>query len=215
MRTMISEEYVNALLKRLKARYRSEMRTFLLHSNAWELLVATMLSAQAQDAQVNRITPRLFRRYKSVGEYAALKPSDLYAYTGSVGLFRSKSRNIVNAAKEIESRFNGRVPDTMDGLTSLPGVGRKTANVVLANHFKENQGIAIDTHCITVSRRLFLFRTRNAEKIERRLMEYVPRRDWGNINNLFIALGRDVCTARSKRCAGCVLNDVCPSSTTG
>ncbi len=212
---MISEDYVDSILKRLKKRYMGEMRTFLIHSNAWELLVATMLSAQAQDAQVNRITPRLFSRYKTVRDYAALRPSDLYKYTGSIGLFRSKSRNIVNAARAITSRFGGRVPSTIEELTTLPGVGRKTANVVLSNYFKKNHGIAIDTHCITVSRRLFLFRTMDAEKIERRLMEYVPREDWGNINNLFIALGRDVCTARIKRCEGCVLNDICPSSTTG
>ncbi len=212
---MISEDYVNSILKRLKKRYMGGMRTFLTHSNAWELLVATMLSAQAQDAQVNRITPGLFSRYKTVRDYTGLRPSELYKYTGSIGLFRSKSRNIVNAARAITSRFNGTVPSTIEELTTLPGVGRKTANVVLANHFKKNHGIAIDTHCITVSRRLFLFRTRNAEKIERKLMEYVPRKDWGNINNLFIALGRDVCTARTKRCEGCVLNDICPSSTMG
>ena len=212
---MISEDYVDSILKRLKKRYMGEMRTFLIHSNAWELLVATMLSAQAQDAQVNRITPKLFRKYGTVMEYTKLRPSELYKYTGSIGLFRSKSKNIVNAAKAIASRFDGRVPSTIEELTTLPGVGRKTANVVLANYFGKNHGIAIDTHCITVSRRLFLFRTRNAEKIERKLMEYVPRKDWGNINNLFIALGRDVCTARIKRCENCVLKDICPSSTTG
>ena len=203
---------ISTIIKRLKRRYIKEMHTSLQFNNGWNLLVATMLSAQSQDAQVNRATPGLFRRYQKIESYTKLRPAQLYKYIGSLGLYRNKAKNIVKAAKYIKEHFNGRIPDRMEDLIMLPGVGRKTANVVLANYFGNNSGIAVDTHCITVSRRLFLYRTKSAEKIERYLMELVPRKEWGNITHLFIALGRDVCTARSKYCNECVLNDICPSS---
>jgi endonuclease-3 len=199
-------------LRRLKVRYKRSMRTELMHSNPWELLVATILSAQAQDRQVNKATESLFRRYRSVEDYAASRPSDLYPYVKSIGLYKQKAKSIVNAAKQLQKDFGSRVPSRMEDLVALPGVGRKTANVVLSNAFDVNVGIAIDTHCITVSNRLGFARTRNPERIEARLMKLFPKREWGNINHLFIALGRDVCTARAKYCAGCVLNDICPSS---
>lgn len=189
------------------------MHTSLTHKNAWELLVATMLSAQSQDAQVNKVTPKLFRKYPSVKDYINLKPSLLYKYIGSLGLYRNKTKNIINAARRINDSFAGNVPNNMAGLVSLPGVGRKTANVVLANHFGKNHGIAIDTHCITVANRLRLVKTKNPVKIEKRMMELVNQKDWGNLTHLFISLGRDACTARVKYCSRCVLRDVCPSST--
>ena len=212
MRQKGAENKIGAIIQRLRKRYSKELKTALYHSNAWELLVATMLSAQAQDAQVNKITPALFRRYPRPENYVRLKPMQLYKYTGSIGLFRTKSRNIIAAARYIESNFGGIVPNTIEKLTQLPGVGRKTANVVLGNYFGIHEGIAIDTHCITVSNRLFLYGTKDPVKIEKRLMEIVPRREWSSINNMFIALGRDVCTARKKRCGECVLRDICPSS---
>lgn len=171
-----------------------------------------MLSAQSQDAQVNKLTPGLFKRYPKINDYVGLKPRQLYPYVGKVGLYRNKSKNIINAARYLGKNLNGKVPNTIEKLVLLPGVGRKTANVVLANYFGKNHGIAIDTHCITVANRLFLYNTKNAEKIERKLMGFVPQEEWGNVNNLFIALGRDVCTARRKYCSKCVLNDICPSS---
>ena len=205
--------FARLVISRLRRRYRHEMHTSLYHGSPWELLVATMLSAQAQDASVNKITPRLFRAFRGVYSYAALRPSQLYPYTRSIGLYRNKSKNIVAAAKKITTDYNAKVPDTIEGLTSLPGVGRKTANVVLYNAFHRSEGIAIDTHCITVANRLGLARTGNAAKIERTLMQVVPRKDWGDLTHLFIALGRDVCTAKKKYCVRCVLNDICPSST--
>jgi endonuclease-3 len=171
-----------------------------------------MLSAQAQDAQVNKVTPGLFRRYPDIESYVHLRPVQLYPYISSIGLFRSKAKNIIGSARYISEHFCGTVPNDMDSMLMLPGVGRKTANVVLANYFGKNYGIAVDTHCITVSMRLFRYRTKNAEVIERRLMRFVPQKEWGNVNHLFIALGRDTCKARRKECGRCALIDLCPSS---
>ncbi len=191
------------------------MKTSLDHETPWQLLVATILSAQAQDAHVNRITPKLFRELPDVSSYAALRPTELYKYIRSIGLYRSKSKSITESAKLIVGEFGGEVPRSMDGLMRLRGVGRKTANVVLSNAFGINSGIAIDTHCITVANRLGLAHTRDPNRIESGLMKIIPRREWSNVSHLFIALGRDVCTAREKRCGSCVLNRICPSSTVG
>ena len=200
------------VLKRLEVRYRKYMRTELEHSNPGQLLVATLLSAQAQDRQVNKVTKTLFRKYGRVSDYCVLAPRDLYPYVKSIGLYRQKTKSIINAAKMIKKAFGLKVPNSMADLITLPGVGRKTANVVLSNAFDINTGIAIDTHCITVSNRLGFVRTRNPKKIETRLMKLFRKSEWGKINHLFIALGRDVCTARAKYCERCVLNDLCPSS---
>ncbi len=201
------------IISRLKRRYKREMRTSLNYNSSWELLVATILSAQSQDAQVNRVTRKMFAKLKSIGDYARMKPQQLYPYTKRLGLYKTKSRYIVGTAQAIEIGYGGTVPSTIRELTSLPGVGRKTANVVLANAFHKHEGIAVDTHCITVCKRLFLLKTANPVKIEQMLMKLVPKEDWGNITHLFIALGRDVCTARAKHCERCVLADKCPSST--
>jgi endonuclease-3 len=195
-----AQERAKEVLRRLRTRYREEMRTSLKHSNPWELLVATILSAQTQDRQVNKVTKSLFKKYRHVRNYATLKPGDLYRYVRSIGLYRQKAKNIVNAAKLIQSDFGSRVPNRMEDLVTLPGVGRKTANVVLSNAFGINAGIAIDTHCITVSNRLGFVRTGDPERIESRLMKLFPSSEWGTLTHLLIALGRDVCTARVKRC---------------
>ncbi len=207
------ERRVKEVLRRLKFKYKDLMRTSLSHTNPWELTVATILSAQSQDRQVDRITGALFKKYKRVGDYSRLKPADLYLYIRSIGLYRNKAKNIVNAAKTIQNEFGSRVPRSIGELVTIPGVGRKTANVILSDAFGLYEGIAIDTHCITVANRLGLVRSRNPAKIENRLMEFIPEKDWGDISHLFIALGRDVCTARTKYCERCVLNDICPSST--
>lgn len=204
--------FVEEVTRRLKARYRKEMRTSLEFSNPWELLVATMLSAQSQDVQVNKVTGLLFRAYRTPQEFAALRPSQLYRYIGRLGLYRGKAKNIVRTARIISSDFDGDVPRTMEEMVRLPGVGRKTANVVLGNAFRVYEGIAIDTHCITVISRLGLARTKDPKAIEEKLMGLVDRKDWVNISHLFIALGRDVCTARRKYCEDCALKDICPSS---
>lgn len=199
-------------LSLLKGRYNSGMQTVLEHASPWELLVATILSAQSQDIQVNKVTKVLFRDLKNVREYARLKPSELYKYTRSIGLYRNKSKNIIRAAKMLLKDFYGHVPRTMEELMKLPGVGRKTANVVLSNAFGINGGIAIDTHCIVVSNRLGLVKTKNPKKIEMRLVKLYPQGEWSNVSNLFVALGRDTCTARVKYCYKCVLKNICPSS---
>jgi endonuclease-3 len=208
-----AEGKIDIILARLKRRYANEMKTSLDHRNALELLIATMLAAQSQDVQVNKVTPALFKACPTVKDYAKLKPEQLYKYIMTLGLYKNKAKNIVNAAKVMHENFSDTVPDTMLGLTSLPGVGRKTANIVLSNAFDKIVGIAIDTHCITVTGRLFLYETKNPEKIEQMLMKFVPQKEWGNITHLFVALGRDVCMAKTKYCERCVLNDICPSST--
>ena len=204
--------YLKEVTRLLKRKYKEEMMTSLHHLNPWELLVATMLSAQSQDKQVNKITVNLFKKYKNMDSFSKLKPQQLYPYIGSLGLYRNKAKSIVKTAKLIKSNFNGQVPRTIEELTTLEGVGRKTANVVLANAFGINEGIAIDTHCITVVNRLGLVRTKDPRKIEGKLMGISERREWGNLTHLFISLGRDTCTARVKYCHRCVLKNICPSS---
>ena len=207
-----NKEYAARVLKLLKRRYGRKVGTSLHHLDAWELLVATILSAQSQDVKVNQITPKLFRRFRTLGSFAAATPGRVYPYVKTLGLYRSKARNIIGAARAIRGEFGSRVPQTMGELTTLPGVGRKTANVVLNDAFGISTGIAIDTHCITVSGRVFLVGTRNPERIERALMEIFPKQDWGDVSNLLIALGRDTCQARRKYCGRCVLGRICPSS---
>lgn len=211
----MDKKYTSRIVSRLKRKYGDEMETALHHSNGWELLVATILSAQAQDRQVNKITTQLFKKYRTISDFAALKPAQLYPYIKSIGLYRGKGKNIIKTAKTLRDRFNSKIPRTIGELITLNGVGRKTANVVLSNAFGINEGIAIDTHCITVANRLGLVRTKDPKIIEKRLMKMIDEKEWGNITHLFIALGRDVCTAKTKYCTRCILNDMCPSSTIG
>lgn len=204
--------YVYKILKRLKKKYRKEMQTSLNFSDPWELLVATILSAQTRDKQVNKATKAMFKKYKSINDFLKLEPNELYKYTKGIGLYRNKTNNIIKAAKELHYKFNNKVPMHLKELIKLNGVGRKTANVVLSNAYNINEGIAVDTHCITVSNRLKLVETKNPALIEKQLMELIKKEDWKNVTQLFIALGRDVCTARKKYCERCILNDICPSS---
>lgn len=209
----VTASYTREILSRLRRRYSKDMRTYLYHSNPWELLVATILSAQAQDKQVNKITAKLFKAYKSPADYAALEPEELYPYIKSIGLYRNKGKNIIKASRLLTARFNSRVPRTIAQLITLPGVGRKTANVVISNAYGINEGMAIDTHCITVTNRLGLVRSKDPVKIEKRMLRLFPQKEWSNVSHLFIALGRDTCTARVKYCERCGLKDICPSST--
>ncbi|MDE1865343.1 MAG: endonuclease III [Candidatus Micrarchaeota archaeon] len=204
---------IRKVMSLLKRRYGVGRPPFLHFSTPWQALAATILSAQAQDPTVNKATSVLFRKYPSVGDYARMKPEQLYAYTRTIGLYRGKSKNIINSAKIIVKQFDSKVPKTMDELVGLPGVGRKTANIVLSNAYNINQGIAIDTHCIRVSNKLGFVDTKDPVKIEKRLMDIAPKSDWREVNHLFIDLGRDVCTARKTYCERCVLNKICPSST--
>ncbi len=203
---------MRAAMAMLKRRYRSELKTSLDFSGPWQLLAATMLSAQSQDRQVNIVTKGLFKAYPRIDDFSRLRPAQLYNYIGSLGLYRGKAKHIIGAAKMLKKQFNSEVPDSMEELVKLPGVGRKTANVVLYNAFGKNEGIAIDTHCITVANRLMLAKGRNPEKIEKALMRITPKDEWCEVTHMFIALGRDVCTAKRKICSKCVLNRMCPSS---
>ena len=205
--------FIREVERRLKQRYRKEMKTSLEFANPFELLVSTILSAQTTDRQVNIVTKGLFREYGTVDAMAHANVARVRSYIKSIGLYRNKAKNVVAAAKYLVEHYDGKVPRSIDELIKIPGVGRKTANVVLSNAYGINEGIAIDTHCITVSNRLGLARSKDPRRIEENLMKYVDAKEWNNISHLFIALGRDVCTARAKHCERCVLNDICPSST--
>lgn len=203
---------VDLVLSRLKRRYPDAGCT-LRWRTPLELLVATILSAQCTDARVNRVTPGLFRKYRRSEEYLSVPVSVLERDIRSCGTFRVKARAIRESCRMVLDRFGGKVPRTMEELLLLRGVGRKTAAVVLSTAFGIHEGIAVDTHVQRVSRRLKLTRKNTQDTIEADLMRKTPRKDWGRISHLLIALGRDVCVARKPRCPECVFKFVCPSST--
>jgi endonuclease-3 len=181
----------------------------LTHRSAWELLVATILSAQCTDVRVNMVTPVLFEKYPTVQDFAALEPAQLEPDIRSTGFFRNKSKSVVGAARKVVADFGGSVPQTMDELLSLPGVARKTANVVLGTWFKKNEGIVVDTHVTRISRRLELTRQEDAKKIEEDLMQIVPRERWTDFSHEVIWHGRKLCVARGPKCADCALEKLC------
>jgi endonuclease-3 len=181
----------------------------LTHRNAWELLVATILSAQCTDVRVNMVTPVLFQKYPTVEDFAALKPEQLEPDIRSTGFFRNKSKSLVGAARKIVADFGGNVPQTMEELLSLPGVARKTANVVLGTWFKKNEGVVVDTHVTRISRRLELTKHEDARKIEEDLIRIIPRDRWTDFSHEVIWHGRKLCVARSPKCADCALEKLC------
>jgi len=177
-----------------------------------ELLVATILSAQSTDAQINKTTPALFKKYKTAKDYAEADVEEFQKEIYSSGFYKSKAKNIIAAAKRIVSDFGGEVPDTMDELTRLPGVARKTANIVLANAFGKVVGIAVDTHVARLSQRLGFSKNKDPNKIEQDLLELIPKERWYEINHLLIGHGRAVCNAKKPKCPSCVLRELCPSA---
>ena len=181
----------------------------LSHRSAWELLVATILSAQCTDVRVNMVTPVLFEKYPTVQDFAALKPEQLEPDIRSTGFFRNKSKSVVGAAQKIVADFGGKVPETMEELLSLPGVARKTANVVLGTWFKKNEGVVVDTHVTRISRRLELTKQEDAKKIEEDLMRIIPRGRWTDFSHEVIWHGRKLCVARGPKCADCGLEKLC------
>jgi len=181
----------------------------LTHRSAWELLVATILSAQCTDVRVNMVTPVLFEKYPTVQDFAALEPEQLEPDIRSTGFFRNKSKSVVGAARKIVADFGGNVPQTMEELLSLPGVARKTANVVLGTWFKKNEGVVVDTHVTRISRRLELTKQEDARKIEEDLMRIIPRERWTDFSHEVIWHGRKLCVARSPKCADCALEKLC------
>jgi endonuclease-3 len=199
------------ILTRLTAAY-PDARCALEHRNAFELLCATILSAQCTDARVNLVTPALFARYPTPAALARAAPADVEAIIKSTGFFRNKTKSLIGMAQALVADHGGEVPRTMEELRVLPGVGRKTANVILGNAYGINEGITVDTHVTRLSRLLGLTRHDDPVKIEQDLMTLVPRDHWALISHLLIFHGRQVCIARRPRCAECVLSDICPSS---
>jgi endonuclease III len=180
-------------------------------SNPLELLVATILSAQCTDKRVNMVTPALFKKYKTAKDYANAPQTELENAIRSTGFFRNKAKSIRAAAAAIVEKFGGKVPSTMENLRELPGVGRKTANVVLGNAFGKNEGIVVDTHVARLSQRLGLTKEKDPQKIERDVMKLVPREDWTNWSHWLIWHGRRRCYARKPDCANCEVFKLCPS----
>lgn len=200
------------ILERLAAAL-PDARIALDFTSTWELLVATMLSAQSTDERVNRVTPALFARFPDAAATAGGTQEELEGLIGELGLFRSKARNVRATAALVVERHGGEVPADMDALIALPGVARKTANVVLANGFGIHGGIAVDTHVGRVARRLALTRGQDPVAVERDLMRLFPQERWLAVSDLLIHLGRGPCDARARRCDGCPVEDLCPSST--
>jgi len=189
-----------------------EQSTALMHQNPLQLLISTILSAQCTDARVNLVTRELFKKYKTVQDYANADLREFEQDIKSTGFYKNKAKNIIASAKKILSDFGGKVPDKMELLVTLPGVGRKTANVILSEGFGITSGIAVDTHVRRVSFRLGLTKNTDPEKIERDLMELYPEKEWRNVSNLLITHGRKICDAKKPYCSKCPLNKICPSA---
>jgi endonuclease-3 len=204
----VAPERVNEILRRLDQLY-PDVTCALTHASAWELVVATILSAQSTDVNVNRVTPELFRKYPTVAAFAALTPQQLEPDVRSTGFFRNKSKSVVGAAKTIVAEFGGEVPEEMEKLLTLPGVARKTANVVLGTWFKRAEGVVVDTHVHRISRRLELTTEDDPQKIEQDLMRIIPREKWILFSHQIIWHGRKLCIARKPKCAECLLENVC------
>lgn len=195
-------------MRRLDDRY-PRVKCALHHNSAWELLVATILSAQCTDARVNMVTPVLFKKYPTPKHFAALNPEELEDDIRSTGFFRNKSKSIVGAAKKIVNDFGGGVPKTMEELLTVPGAARKTANVVLGSWYDIAVGVVVDTHVQRISRRLELTKNTEPVKIEQDLMKVIPQSKWIDFSHQIIHHGRAICIARKPKCAECPLEDLC------
>jgi endonuclease-3 len=197
------------VIRRLKKEFPSA-KTALCFSNPLELLISTILSAQCTDARVNLVTPNLFTRYKSATHFANADRNELELIIRSTGFFHSKAKSIIGACQMLVERYHGIVPKTMEELTSLPGVGRKTANCVLSGAYGIQSGFVVDTHVIRLSQRLGLTKNDSPEKIEQDLMGIVVKKDWYYFSNLLIQHGRKTCKARNSNCSNCILLNICP-----
>ena len=202
---------VSETISRLRSLY-PEARTELNWQTPLELLVATILSAQCTDVRVNQVTEDLFRRYRSARDYAGVDQETLEEQIRSTGFYRNKAKSIQGMARGLLENHGGEVPRTLDELVKLPGVGRKTANVVLGDAFGAPEGVVVDTHVKRLSARLGLTEQKDPEKVERDLMQVVPKEEWAAFSHLLIFHGRNVCKARKPDCPACSLNDICPSS---
>lgn len=206
---MTKEEKVKEIIKRLYKVW-PKPKTALNYSNPLELLVATILSAQTTDKLVNSLTPALFKKYKTAWDYAQAGLEQLSKYINRVNFYNNKAKNIIAACTIINEKYNGKVPDTMEALDALPGVARKTANVVLGNAFGKSEGIVVDTHVMRLSQRLKLTDQKTPEKIEQDLMRIVPKEKWIDFSHLLVNYGRTYCPARPHTCPDCPLQELCP-----
>jgi len=198
------------ILERLKKEYPNVRGTALNYSNPLELLIATILSAQTTDKRVNMVTKGLFKKYKNARDYARADIKELQEMIKSVNFYKNKAKYIKEGCRIIDERYNGNVPDSMEELIKLPGVSRKTANVVLSNAFHKDEGIVVDTHVIRLSKRLGLTKENDRNKIEQDLMKKFPKEEWFDLANLLIVHGRQICKAKNPDCENCVLKDICP-----
>jgi len=203
--------YAFEIFSLLKREY-PDARTELDHETPFQLLIATILSAQCTDKRVNMVTPLLFRAFPTAASLANASPEKLEEIIKSTGFFRSKTKSLIGLGNALVEHHNGEVPDSMDALVKLPGVGRKTANVILGTAFGRNEGIVVDTHVGRLSIRLGLTKEKDPVKIEKDLMLLFPRADWTVLSHLLIFHGRRVCLARVPKCEKCVLSEICPSS---
>jgi endonuclease III len=206
------QERVKEIIRGLKKQY-PEAKCALIHSNPLELLIATILSAQCTDERVNIVTAMLFRKYRRCEDYIAVPPAELEKDINSVTFFRNKTKAIQKACQILVEKYDGQVPQTMEELIELPGVGRKTANVVLGTAFGIPTGVVVDTHVMRVSQRLGLTRNKVPEKIEADLMEIIPKKEWIDFSHRLILHGRQICKARKPACGDCAIEKPCPSST--
>jgi endonuclease-3 len=204
-----ARQRVRPVITRLKRRY-PEARCSLDYGSPLELLVATILSAQCTDERVNLVTPVLFARYRTAADYADANPQELAEIIKSTGFFNNKTKSLVGMGRALVERHGGAVPRTMGELTQVPGVGRKTANVVLGNAFGIDEGVVVDTHVARISQRLGFTRHGEAGEIERDLMALIPRKDWTLFPHLMIHHGRAICQARKPKCELCPVNELCP-----
>jgi endonuclease-3 len=206
-----AKERIPEIVKILRKHYPSTC-TALHFETPLQILVATILSAQCTDERVNMITPSLFKKYPTAREFAKARQDKLEQEIRSTGFFRNKAKNIIGAAQMMCADFNGKVPDTMEDLIRLPGVARKTANIVLSSGYKKAEGIAVDTHVKRLSERLGLSTQTDPEKIEKDLMAIVPKKDWLDFNYLLVNHGRAICIARKPKCPECPLQKLCPAA---
>jgi endonuclease-3 len=204
--------YAREVFSRLKREY-PDARTELDYETPLQLAIATILSAQCTDKRVNMVTPLLFKTFPTAASLADAPPEELEEIIKSTGFFRNKTKSLIGLGKALVERHNGEIPDSMEELVKLPGIGRKTANVILGNAFRKNEGVVVDTHVARLSHRLGLTRETDPIKIEQDLMPLFPREDWALLSHLLIFHGRRVCEARRPKCEICALNDICPSST--
>ena len=205
-----AEQRIGEIIRRLKAEY-PDAKCALDHEDPLQLLVATILSAQGTDVRVNMVTKELFKKYRTARDYANAKPEEFEQEIRSTGFFRNKTKSVLGMANALMDRHGGKVPDTMEELTPLPGVGRKTANVVLGNAFGKNEGVVVDTHVTRLSGLLGLTKHTDPVKIEQDLMKLVPREEWTLFSHLLILHGRAVCIANRPKHEECVVCDLCPA----